>query len=164
MIIKSLPFNFLYSSGLKNDFLFLSIYSSLLITTLAAIFTILGISVFDNKSLIKNENNISIYNIEDNSDESNNTIIYNQEETNIIENETDDEENVYVQIIPRSIFLRSSPRAGDDNKIGRVYQDEMYLLIQTVDSEIKEDRKWYQILVDGETAYIRSDLGKVVVQ
>lgn len=137
---------------------------SLLITTFAAIFTILGISVFDNKSLIKNENNISIYNIEDNSDENNNTIIYNQEETNIIENETDDEENVYVQIIPRSIFLRSSPRAGDDNKIGRVYNDEMYLFIQTVDSEIKEDKKWYQILVDGETTYIRSDLGKVVVQ
>lgn len=40
----------------------------------------------------------------------------------------------------------------------------MYLFIQTVDSEIKEDKKWYQILVDGETAYIRSDLGKVVVQ
>lgn len=79
---------------------------SLLITTFAAIFTILGISVFDNKSLIKNENNISIYNIEDNSDENNNTIIYNQEETNIIENETDDEENVYVQIIPRSIFFK----------------------------------------------------------
>ena len=71
---------------------------------------------------------------------------------------------MYVQIIPRSIFLRTYPRARDDNKIGRVYQDEMYLLIQTVDSEIKEDRKWYQILVDGETAYIRSDLGKVVVQ
>ena len=78
---------------------------SLLITTFAAIFTILGISVFDNKSLIKNENNISIYNIEDNSDENNNTIIYNQEETNIIEKEIQVNDYLTKSNLPASDYV-----------------------------------------------------------
>lgn len=139
-----------------------------LIAIIAGICTILGVSVFDNKSIIKNTKENTTF---DKSTECNN---YNDKQSankTIKEEKTTEythnyilniDKNTFVKITGETLSVRSDP-STDAEVILLADRGETFLLAETI--IYNEQFMWYKIFIDeNETGYVSSKYAEIITK
>lgn len=132
---------------------------SIWITSIAGIFTILGISIFGNTPLIKYKENIEISST--NYDKNNDKIITEEDEiSSDISTEKVDENNIYAQVIYNGLNIRSKPDFESDI-IALADKGDIFLVNNIL---IYDEDIWYEIYIYDNKGYIISDNAKIIKQ